>query len=275
MDGKWPFWKWRRWKSISYCLWPPTTFIWNLKLKFQSKLNLCSGNHAVYRQTDGRTDKVNSLYPPPPPPPPPPQCMKRPVAHSLNSTWFWIELPENCCEPLKFIMKYISIQFGERPGHGRPFHALPPTSLGGGINTQPMAAVSDCFISLPVSRSTSSAYTHMQGWVSSGRNLFLPGHPEKSGRNLFLPVLSGQNWKKLEKTVKDVRNVGRKYLSYLISYKRLWLKMHLVNWYCLKTWCKNIKYFWSISSSFIRTKLEETGWQIGETLKDVRNTGKN
>ena len=52
------------------------------------------------------------------------QCMKRPVAHSLNSTWFWIELPENCCEPLKFIMKYISIQFCERPGHGRPFHAL-------------------------------------------------------------------------------------------------------------------------------------------------------
>ena len=52
------------------------------------------------------------------------QCMKRPVAHSLNSTWFWIELPENCCEPLKFIMKYISIQFCERPGQGRPFHAL-------------------------------------------------------------------------------------------------------------------------------------------------------
>ena len=52
------------------------------------------------------------------------QCMKRPVDHSLNSTWFWIELPENCCEPLKFIMKYISIQFCERHGHGRPFHAL-------------------------------------------------------------------------------------------------------------------------------------------------------
>ena len=49
-----------------------------------------------------------------------------------------------------------------------------------------------------------------QGWVSSGRNLFLPGHPEKSGRNLFLPVLSGQNWKKLGKTVKDVRNAGKK-----------------------------------------------------------------
>ena len=42
-----------------------------------------------------------------------------------------------------------------------------------------------------------------QGWVSSGRNLFLPGHPEESGRNLFLPVLSGQNWKKLDKTGKN------------------------------------------------------------------------
>ena len=91
----------------------------------------------------------------------------------------------------------------------------------------------------------------------------------------FCPDKTGRNWTKLEKTVKDVRNVGRKYLSYLISYKRLWLKMHLVNWYCLKTWCKNIKYFWSISSSSIRTKLEETGWQIEETLQDVRNTGKN
>ena len=75
----------------------------------------------------------------------------------------------------------------------------------------------------------------------------------------FCPDQTGRNWTKLEKTVKDVRNVGRKYLSYLISYKRLWLKMHLVNWYRLKTLCKNIKYFWSISSSFIRTKLEETG----------------
>ena len=43
----------------------------------------------------------------------------------------------------------------------------------------------------------------LQGWVSSGRNLFLPGHPEKSGRNLFLPVLCGQNWKKLDKTGKN------------------------------------------------------------------------
>ena len=72
MAARRPFWKWHRWKSIGFCLWPPSTCIWNLKLKFQSKLDLCSGNHAVYRQTDGRTDrrtdgrtdKVNPVYPP-------------------------------------------------------------------------------------------------------------------------------------------------------------------------------------------------------------------
>ena len=52
------------WKSIGFCLWPPSTCIWNLKLKFHRKLDLCSGNHVVYRQTDGRTDKVNPVYPP-------------------------------------------------------------------------------------------------------------------------------------------------------------------------------------------------------------------
>ena len=56
MAARRPFWKWHRWKSIGSCLWPPSTCIWNLKLKFQSKLDLCSGNHVVYRQTDGRTD---------------------------------------------------------------------------------------------------------------------------------------------------------------------------------------------------------------------------
>ena len=56
MAARRPFWKWHRWKSIGFCLWPPSTCIWNLKLKFQSKLDLCSGNHVVYRQTDGRTD---------------------------------------------------------------------------------------------------------------------------------------------------------------------------------------------------------------------------
>ena len=64
MAARRPFWKWHRWKSIGFCLWPPSTCIWNLKLKFQSKLDLCSGNHAVYRQTDGQTDKVNPVYPP-------------------------------------------------------------------------------------------------------------------------------------------------------------------------------------------------------------------
>ena len=50
MAARRPFWKWRRWKSIGFCLWPPSTCIWNLKLKFQSKLDLCSGNHVVYRR---------------------------------------------------------------------------------------------------------------------------------------------------------------------------------------------------------------------------------
>ena len=57
MAARRPFWKWQRWKSTVFCLWPPSTCIWNLKLKFQSKLDLCSGNHVVYRQTDGRTDR--------------------------------------------------------------------------------------------------------------------------------------------------------------------------------------------------------------------------
>ena len=68
MAARRPFWKWRRWKSIGFCLWPPSTCIWNLKLKFHRKLDLCSGNHVVYRQMDGRTDgwtdKVNPVYPP-------------------------------------------------------------------------------------------------------------------------------------------------------------------------------------------------------------------
>ena len=57
MAARRPFWKWHRWKSIGFCLWPPSTCIWNLKLKFQSKLDLRSGYHVVYRQTDGRTDR--------------------------------------------------------------------------------------------------------------------------------------------------------------------------------------------------------------------------
>ena len=50
-----PFWKWHCWKSIGFCPWPPTTCIWNFKLKFQSKLELCSRNHVAYRRTDRQT----------------------------------------------------------------------------------------------------------------------------------------------------------------------------------------------------------------------------
>ena len=68
MAARRPFWKWHRWKSIGFCLWPPSTCIWNLKLKFQSKLDLCSGNHVVYRRTDGQTDRRTRWiqYTPPP-----------------------------------------------------------------------------------------------------------------------------------------------------------------------------------------------------------------
>ena len=52
------------------------------------------------------------------------QCMKWPVTHSPNSTWFWLELVGNCCERLKIIMKYTNIQFCERLGHGWLFHPL-------------------------------------------------------------------------------------------------------------------------------------------------------
>ena len=70
-----PFWKWRLWKSICFCPWPPSTCIWNLKLKFQSKLDLCSGKHVVYRRTDGRADRRTRWFqytPPRPHPPTPP-----------------------------------------------------------------------------------------------------------------------------------------------------------------------------------------------------------
>ena len=49
MATRQPFWKWRQCKSIGFCLWSPSTRIWSLKLKFQSKLDLHAGNHATYR----------------------------------------------------------------------------------------------------------------------------------------------------------------------------------------------------------------------------------
>ena len=43
-------WKWHCWKSTGFCLWLQSTCTWNLKLKFQSKLDLRSGNHVTHRQ---------------------------------------------------------------------------------------------------------------------------------------------------------------------------------------------------------------------------------
>ena len=60
MATKRPFWKWRHWKTIGFCLWPPSTCIWSLKLKFQNKLDLHSGNHATYRVQKPK----NPIWPP-------------------------------------------------------------------------------------------------------------------------------------------------------------------------------------------------------------------
>ena len=38
MDSRRSFWKWLRWKSIGFCLLPPSTCISSLKLKFQASL---------------------------------------------------------------------------------------------------------------------------------------------------------------------------------------------------------------------------------------------
>ena len=55
-----PFWKWPPWKSIGFCLWPPSTCIWSLKLKFQSKLDLHPGNLVTYRVQKPK----NLIWPP-------------------------------------------------------------------------------------------------------------------------------------------------------------------------------------------------------------------
>ena len=49
MAARRPFWLWCRWKSIGSCLWPPSIYKWNLKLKLQSILDLHAGNYAAYR----------------------------------------------------------------------------------------------------------------------------------------------------------------------------------------------------------------------------------
>ena len=42
-----PFWKRHSWQSLGFCLQPQRTCTWNLKLKFQSKLELRCQNHAI------------------------------------------------------------------------------------------------------------------------------------------------------------------------------------------------------------------------------------
>ena len=44
-----PFWKRHSWQSLGFCLQPQRTCTWNLKLKFQSKLELHCRNHAVQK----------------------------------------------------------------------------------------------------------------------------------------------------------------------------------------------------------------------------------
>ena len=110
-----------------------------------------------------------------------------------------------------------------------------------------------------------------QGWVSSGRNLFLPGHPEKSGRNLFLPVLSGQNWKKLDKTGR-AQNCWKKIII-ILNYLQKIIMIMVTNAFgklvLSKTMMRKINYFWPISS-----KTGRNWMTIGETLKFVRNAEK-
>ena len=44
-----PFWKRHSWQSLGFCLEPQRTCTWNLKLKFQSKLELRSRNHGIQK----------------------------------------------------------------------------------------------------------------------------------------------------------------------------------------------------------------------------------
>ena len=86
------------------------------------------------------------------------QCMKWPVAHSPNSTWFWLELVGNCCERLKIIMKYTNIQFCERLGHGWQFHPLLPVTSW---------ATGTMFAFTTICMSALSHYAH-QHWLIMG-----------------------------------------------------------------------------------------------------------
>ena len=55
-----PFWKRHSWKSWGSCLQPQRTCIWNLKRKFQSKLELRCQNHVAYKAQKPK----NLIWPP-------------------------------------------------------------------------------------------------------------------------------------------------------------------------------------------------------------------
>ena len=84
------------------------------------------------------------------------------------------------------------------------------------------------------------------------------------GKKWKKPISSSFVRTKLEETGKNCegcQKCWKKWLSYLISYKRL----YAFGWLVLSNnMMQKINYFWSISSSFIQTKLEETWWQLGK-----------
>ena len=67
MAARRQFRKWHIWKYIGPCPYPERKCIQNLKLKFQSKVELCSGNHIIYWWMDWWTDGQgeSSITPPP------------------------------------------------------------------------------------------------------------------------------------------------------------------------------------------------------------------
>ena len=110
---------------------------------------------------------------------------------------------------------------------------------------------------------------NVEKWHKTGLGFFRkkPISSRTPGKKWKKPISSGFVQTKLEETGQNCercQKCWKNLWSYLISYKRLWLQMHLVNWYFLKTWCRKKNNLWPIFSSFIWTKLEETGSQLGK-----------
>ena len=56
LEHCWLFWIRDHSKSTDFYPLAQTTYTWNVKLKFQYKLQLCSGNNAIFRKMDRQTD---------------------------------------------------------------------------------------------------------------------------------------------------------------------------------------------------------------------------